>query len=45
VEGLLILATLAQRFAPQLLPDYRVELEPMVSLRPRGGMPMRLQRR
>jgi cytochrome P450 len=45
VEGLLILATLAQRFAPRLLPDHRVELEPMVSLRPRGGMPMRLQRR
>lgn len=42
VEGQLLLAALAQHFAPRCAPGTRLEIEPMVSLRPRGGMPMRL---
>jgi cytochrome P450 len=42
VEAKLLLASLAQRFAPRLEAGTRVEPEPMVTLRPKGGLPMRL---
>jgi cytochrome P450 len=45
MEGRLVLAGLAQRFSPRLLPGHRVEPEPMITLRPKGGLPMRLMPR
>jgi cytochrome P450 len=42
-EGPLVLATLARRWAPQHLPGHAVGVVPAVTLRPRGGMPMRLR--
>lgn len=41
----LILATIAQRFRLRLRPGYRVEVVPLVTIRPRHGMPMRPVRR
>ena len=43
-EAQMILARVAQRFRLELLPGHRVEPEPVVTLRPRGGLPMRLRR-
>lgn len=40
MESQLILATLLQRFAFDLLPGHPVELDPAVTLRPRHGMQM-----
>jgi cytochrome P450 len=45
VEAKLLLASFAQRFAPRLEPGARVAPEPMVTLRPKGGLPMRLEPR
>lgn len=45
MEGRLALAALAQHVTPRLLPGHRVEPEAMVTLRPRGGLPMRLMPR
>lgn len=42
LEAVLVLATLAQRFAPRLADGYRLEPEYRVTLRPRQGLPMRL---
>jgi len=42
IEAKLILATVLQRFQPALVPGHRVEPEPLITLRPRGGMPMLL---
>ena len=44
-EATLILATLAQRFRPRLRPGYPVEIQHRVTIRPRGGLPMRLETR
>jgi cytochrome P450 len=44
-EALLVLATLAQRWTMRPLPGYEAELEPRVTLRPKGGMSMTLRRR
>ncbi|MDQ3866783.1 MAG: cytochrome P450 [Actinomycetota bacterium] len=44
-ETLLVLATLAQGWRMRSLPGYEPRLEPRVTLRPRGGMPMTLARR
>lgn len=41
-EALLILATIAQRYRLRLLPDHPVVPEPLLTLRPRHGMPMTL---
>ncbi len=43
VESQLILATLAQRFRPELVPGHPVEPAPLVTLRPRGGITMTLR--
>jgi cytochrome P450 len=40
VEGQLILATVARRFRLELPPGRRVVVEPLVTLRPRHGLPM-----
>ena len=45
MEGTLILATLAQQWRMRLVPGYRADLWPAVTLRPRNGMPMILERR
>jgi cytochrome P450 len=42
LESVLVLATLAQRFRVDLQPGYRIDPEPMVTLRPRGGLPATL---
>ena len=45
MEGILILATLAQQWRMRLVPGYRAALWPVITLRPRHGMPMMLERR
>jgi len=45
LEGTLVLATLAQCWKLRLVPDHPVELKPLITLRPKFGMKMRLQRR
>lgn len=44
-EAHLILATVAQRYRLRLGTDVRVEPEPLVTLRPRGGLLMTLTRK
>lgn len=44
-EGVLCLATLAQRFTPKLTRDHTMEIECRLTLRPKGGLPMTLQPR
>src|SRR5262249_24265887 len=45
MEAQLLLATIAQRAELDLLPGARVSPEPVVTLRPRGGLPMRVAQR
>jgi cytochrome P450 len=45
LEATLLLATLAQHWRPRALPGRRVEPEPLVTLRPLGGLPMILEPR
>ena len=45
MEGHLVLATLAQRVCFSLVAGQRIEPEPLVTLRPRYGIRMRVQRR
>ncbi len=45
MEGVLALATLAQRWKLRLAPDHPVELKPLITLRPKFGMKMRLEQR
>ena len=44
-EALLILATIAQRYRLHLKPGHPVEPQGLITLRPRYGLPMRLERR
>jgi cytochrome P450 len=41
-EAAIILATLAQHTRLRMAHDSEVEIEPLITLRPKGGMPMRL---
>ncbi|MBZ4418894.1 cytochrome P450 [Myxococcus sp. RHST-1-4] len=45
MEAQLILATVAQRFRPRRLPGHELTPEPLITLRPRGSLPMHLERR
>ena len=45
IEAHLILATLAQRYRLHLVPGHRVDAWPLITLRPRFGMPMVVERR
>ena len=45
MEGVLLLATLAQSWKLSLVPGFELELQPVITLRPKHGMPMRLWRR
>ncbi|MGB8761034.1 MAG: cytochrome P450, partial [Candidatus Sulfotelmatobacter sp.] len=40
MEGVLILATLAQKWKLRLVPGHRVEPQPLITLRPKYGMRM-----
>ena len=44
-EAVLVLATLARRWAPRLVPGTPVDVRPGVTLRPSHGLPMILERR
>jgi cytochrome P450 len=44
MEGLLLLATLAQQWQLRLVPGQRVVPHPLVTLRPKDEMPMTLER-
>jgi cytochrome P450 len=43
-EGIVVLATLAQRWAMHPIPGHTVATQPRITLRPLGGMPMRAER-
>ena len=43
LETKLLLTTILQRYTPHLAPTARVILQPRTSLRPKYGMPMRLE--
>ena len=45
MEGILILATIVRQWKMLLVPGQRVELDPAITLRPRYGMKMKLERR
>jgi cytochrome P450 len=45
MEGILVLATLAQHWKMRLAPGFTPALDPKVTLRPKGGMPMSVYRR
>jgi len=45
MEGVLLIATIAQRWRMRLAAGEKVEPKPMITLRPRGGMRMTLARR
>ena len=45
MEGILLLATLAQQWQMRLVPDQVVDLQPLITLRPKHGMRMTLARR
>jgi len=45
MEGVLVLATLAQKWKLKLLPNHPVEPEPLITLRPKYGMRMQLEAR
>ena len=45
IEAQLSVATLAQRYRLQLVPGHRVEPWPLITLRPRHGMPMTIETR
>ncbi len=45
MEAILILATIAQRYRLHLLPGQRVGMQPLVTLRPLGGLPVLLEKR
>ena len=44
-ESVLLLATLARKWRPRLMPDQRIALSTMITLRPKYGMRMRLEKR
>ncbi len=45
MEGVLLLATIGQRWKLTLVPGHRVEPQPLITLRPKYGMRMVVQRR
>jgi len=45
MEGVLLLATLAQKWKLKLVPGQQVEPEPLITLRPKYGMQMQLEAR
>jgi cytochrome P450 len=45
MEGILLLATIAQQWRMRLLPGQVVDIQPLITLRPKYGMRMTLERR
>lgn len=45
MEGVLVLATMAQQWRPRLPAEHQLALEALITLRPKGGLPMILERR
>ena len=45
MEGVLILATIAQRWRLHVVPEHPVEMQPLITLRPRYGIQVRLEAR
>ena len=45
MEGILLIATLAQKWRMRLLPHHPIALKPLITLRPKHGMRMTLDRR
>ena len=45
IEAIVCLATIAGRFRLRAVPDHVVELEPLITLRPKGGLPMLVEER
>ena len=45
MEGMLVLATIAREWTFRLLPGQVIDLQPRITLRPKYGMQMRLERR
>ena len=45
MEGIVLLATIAQRWKLRLVPDHPVALQPIITLRPKHGMRMRVEAR
>ncbi len=45
MEGILILATIGQRFRLRTTPEARIEPQPVITLRPRFGLPMSIRPR
>jgi cytochrome P450 len=45
MEGVLLLATLAQKWKLRLVPGHRVEPQPLITLRPKYGMQMHIEPR
>jgi cytochrome P450 len=44
-EAILLLTSIAQKFRLDLLPGHQVEMEPLITLRPTGALPMNLTAR
>jgi cytochrome P450 len=45
MEGILLIATLARHWSMRLVPDHPVELQPVITLRPKHGMRMTIKSR
>ena len=45
MEGILLIATIAQKWKLRLVPGHKVELQPLITLRPKHGMKMRVEPR
>src|SRR5437899_5154416 len=45
MEGILVLASIARQWQMSLVPGHRVALDPAITLRPKYGMKMKLERR
>ena len=45
MEGVMALASMAQEFELEAVPNHEVALEPLITLRPAGGLPMIVRRR
>jgi cytochrome P450 len=45
IEGILLLATLARKWRFRMVPEQKIGLQPMITLRPKFGMKMKIQER
>ncbi|MCB1024796.1 MAG: cytochrome P450, partial [Acidobacteria bacterium] len=45
MEGILLIATFAQKWNLELMPDQEIGLNPLMTLRPKYGMRMRIKKR